>query len=138
MRVFVYWNLHRSCWSIKALQGPQRGRVIGHARDVELASCEFRVSEAGRQRVLREGRKNVHAGIVGTLCIWHEHGGGSASLMHPCEGPGAARRWEVEQITYNPYRAPTFVSVDGPARPVRRAERVVMRGREVLAVRPTA
>ena len=49
MRVFVYFNLHRHCWSIKALEGPQRGRVVAHAQRVNLSGCHFKVSEAGRQ-----------------------------------------------------------------------------------------
>lgn len=66
MRVFVYFNLHRKCWSIKALEGPSKGRVIGHADYVDLACVEWKVSEAGRQRVIREKKKNVHAGAIGT------------------------------------------------------------------------
>jgi hypothetical protein len=54
-------------WSIKALEGPDKGKVIDRRERVLLSDVEGKVSEAGRQRVLRERRKNVHAGIVGTL-----------------------------------------------------------------------
>lgn len=67
MKVFVYFNLHRKCFSIKALEGEFKGRVIAHASYVSLHDCTFKVSEAGRQRVLREKRKNVHAGVVGKV-----------------------------------------------------------------------
>jgi hypothetical protein len=67
MRVFVYYNLHRKCWSVKSLDGPNKGRVVGHVDQCVLQHCTFKVSEAGRQRVLRERRKNVHAGVVGEL-----------------------------------------------------------------------
>jgi len=95
MRVFVYWNLHKHVWSVKALEGPQRGRVRGHHKQVLLANATGKVSEAGRQRVLREQQKNVHAGIVGTLV----HTG--------IEGffPGLP-------VTYNPYKYSSFVYKD--------------------------
>ena len=66
MRVFVYFNLHKKCFSIKALEGADKGRVIAHRDTVVLDGCKLLVSEAGRQRVLREKRKNVHAGVSGT------------------------------------------------------------------------
>ncbi len=52
MRVFVYFNLHKKCFSIKALEGDRKGRVVAHSNTVLLESCKFKVSEAGRQRVL--------------------------------------------------------------------------------------
>lgn len=125
MRVFVYWNLHRHCWSIKALEGPNKGRVISHATDVDLERVEFKVSQAGRARVLREKRKNVHAGVVGTLVERRDFGAHIVS----------------DKITYNPYRFASFVSVQAPSpcsdeptfTPVRTATRCWMRGRDVRA-----
>ena len=95
MRVFVYYNLHRHLWSIKALEGPQKGRVVGYSDTVLLSNAVPKVSEAGRQRVLREKRKNVHAGIVG-------------ELVHR-EGEGYFPGFEV---TYNPYKYASFVYKD--------------------------
>ena len=68
MKVFVYYNLNKFLWSVKSLDGPTKGRVIAHADKLLLRDITYEVSEAGRQRVLREKRKNVHAGIVGNLC----------------------------------------------------------------------
>jgi hypothetical protein len=95
MRVFVYRNLTRKCWSVKALDGPKKGRVIAHPVEIVLADATFKVSEAGRQRVLRQRQRNVHAGIVGTLC----------------DAPDSLT--PAEEVCYNPYRAPTFTSRDG-------------------------
>ena len=89
MKVFVYFNLHRKCFSVKALEGISKGRVIKHAHFVALENVTFKVSEAGRQRVLKEQRKNVHAGVVGTLV--------------PCiDAVGS------ERVTYNPYKGSNF------------------------------
>ena len=92
MRVFVYWNLHAGLWSVKALEGPKRGLVIARLPEVYLSSPVGKVSEAGRQRVLKEQRKNVHAGIVGDL--WH---------------PPRTPTGDTEEVTYNPYKYDSFV-----------------------------
>lgn len=116
MRVFMYWNLHKQCWSLKALSGPCRGRVVGHANSVELRQCHFKVSEAGRQRVLREKRKNVHAGVVGEL----------VATDAPVSLDGVP-------VTYNPYRVGHFESADLLRTPMTEAPRVVANGRRVVA-----
>jgi len=98
MRVFVYFNLHKKCFSIKALEGDRKGRVVAHSNTVLLESCKFKVSEAGRQRVLREKRKNVHAGVTG---VW-------------INGDRVESHYEFlsmvgRQVTYNPYKYDSFV-----------------------------
>ena len=60
--VRVYRNLHKQCYSIQ-----QGGIVKCHADKVELYNCTFKVFERGRQRVLREQRKNVHSFVVGKV-----------------------------------------------------------------------
>lgn len=95
MRVKVYFNLHRHLFSVVALEGPRKGRVIQHAETIALDDATFKVSEAGRQRVLREKRKNVHAFVVGTLSPIQD------------SYPG----W-VNVVTYNPYKYRTFVLRD--------------------------
>lgn len=94
LKVFIYWNITRGVWSVKALQGPNRGRVIQHATDITLIDCVFKVSEAGRKKVLAQKVKNVHAGVVGYM----------NSLVEP-EVSG-----DVIDVTYNPYKFSTFVN----------------------------
>jgi hypothetical protein len=98
LKVFVYFNLHRKLWSIKALEGPMKGRVIDHQRQVYLERCTFKVSEAGRQRVLRERKKNVHAGVVGYL---------SSTKANHIVPPGG---FSIP-IVYNPYKYDRFMAV---------------------------
>lgn len=109
MKVFVYFNLHRQLWSIKALEGETKGRVIGHAKALWMTEVTPKVSQAGRQRVIRERRKNVHAGLVGNLMavsrdsqLWDQfrYYGDSYSTQ------------DSTRVTYNPYRFETFVTVD--------------------------
>ncbi|MEF8794321.1 hypothetical protein [Thiohalorhabdus sp.] len=67
MRSFVYWNIHKKKWSVKALEGDWKGKVIAHAPTIRLDNVRFCVQEGGRDRVLKDGQKNVHAGVVGDL-----------------------------------------------------------------------
>lgn len=98
MKVFVYFNLHKKCFSIKALEGAMKGRVIAHRNKVLLFDGKFKVSEAGRQRVLKEQRKNVHAGVVGD---WLDNSSDD-TVIDSIAINGSA-------ITYNPYKYSTFV-----------------------------
>jgi len=101
MKVFVYYNLHKCKWSIKALEGPQKNKVISHADVVELANVVPKVSEAGRLRVLRDKQKNVHAGLTGTLKAYADID--VVDLL-------GSDAWT--EVTYNPYLYNTFVFVD--------------------------
>lgn len=114
MKGFVYFNLNRKCWSIKAMEGPSKGLVVGHAKYVDMADVTWKVSEAGRQRVIRDKRKNVHAGAVGNIQRWLGVDGRARSH---CEGKSTFDRHSQSPsvpdcVTYNPYRAPTFTDVD--------------------------
>ena len=88
MKVKVYFNLHRKLFSVVDVK---TGKVIGHSLGLSLNDPEFRVQQGGRQRVLREQRKNVHAYIIGEQDL---------SYSIPSE---------AIQTTYNPYKYNSFV-----------------------------
>lgn len=92
LKVFVYYNLHKHVFSIRAMEGPEKGRVIGYSDSVTLQDATPKVSQAGRLRVIAEGRKNVHAGMVGHL----------VSTERVKYHVGRA-------VYYNPYKVSTFV-----------------------------
>ena len=93
-RVRVYWNLHKKCYSV---QDCKTGRVVTHMKGFTLADAKFVVRQGGRQRVLREGKKNVHAFVTGRISL----NNGVATIFK-----GA------EKVTYNPYKNDTFVFKD--------------------------
>ena len=92
-RSFVYWNSRKRCFSCKTGKEPVRHLTGSFC----LRNATFKVSEAGRQRALRERVKNVHAKIHGVL---EEE---TISSL-----PSGARR-----VKYNPFKQPTFVLEDG-------------------------
>lgn len=118
MRIFAYYNVQKQTFSLKALEGPHKGRVIAHRKRVVLSDCEFAVSEAGRQRVLRERKKNVHAGVKGT---WRQ--------VLP-EGLSCPVR-----LSYNPYKGKTFITVD-TGTPVFNAKLVELRDHQAFVPKP--
>ena len=111
MKVKVYYNLHKHCFSVQ-----HKGLVIAHKDIVCLENAVFKVSEKGRQRVLATKRKNVHAFVVGD---W----------IPDCEVAGVG-------VTYNPYKYSTFVRIDDLT-PVCRSSKVRLENRNVTAVLPS-
>jgi hypothetical protein len=113
-KVRCYWNLHRHCWSV---QDARTRKVIGHAAKVLLRDVTFTVSAAGRERVLREQRKNVHAYACGEIhgADWLDSSpdvpGGAASWWGWTSGDQAYTRYALskgEKVSYNPYKAGFF------------------------------
>ena len=91
--VRVFKNLKHGCYSIM-----QRGVIRASARQVRLQDVEFRVRETGRQRMLRERRRNVHAFAVGRL----------VDYVHPDDSREIAPIMGRDAF-YDPYRFPSFV-----------------------------
>lgn len=97
----VYRNLHDKDgsrrWSLR-----QNGLIVGHADEIYLRCVDFHVSPAGRNRVRREGRKNVHAYADGLLSFdWSGD--------------------PIGEITYDPYKDDGFVLApypDSPPEPI--------------------
>ena len=60
--VMVYKNLNNGLFSIK-----QAGLVVAHVESVTLSDVVFKVNQGGRNRVLKERQKNVHAFAIGLV-----------------------------------------------------------------------
>lgn len=91
-KVRVYRNLHKP-GVVYSIQDPSTGLVLGYSEAVLLSDVTFKVSEAGRRRVLATKRKNVHAFVEGTLT-------------------DTIKLYEfmlLEKLAYNPYRYTSFV-----------------------------
>lgn len=126
----VYLNLHKTGYlSVRAAEGPDKGRVVGHVSAIELADCSFRVSEAGRQRVIRERAKNVHATVRGRIVQVCQDAIPSPSLTEKHSAILAAGGLPT---TYNPYFTPTFINRETKS-PVYAAQTVVIVGKFVAA-----
>jgi len=94
-RVRVYWNLHKKCWSV---QDTKTGLVILHKDKLAIRMANFVVRKAGQKRVREEGKKNVHAFVVGNLS---EH---LPDLQYMQD--------YANEIWYNPYEMDYFENRD--------------------------
>ena len=92
MRVEVYFNLHKKTFSVRDCK---TGRVVKHTNDVTVYNPKFVVRKAGRERVLRERKKNVHAFVRGELM-------GYEDMTYSPE--------LYTDVTYNPYKYSSFVN----------------------------
>lgn len=107
MRVEVYFNLHKYLWSVRQCS---TGRVILHTDKVHIRDPKFVVRKAGRDRVLREGKKNVHAFVRGYITHFDDF------------DPDYL---DYSLVSYNPYKFDTFVDVHDMT-PVRTAKRAML------------
>jgi hypothetical protein len=113
MKVRVYFNLHKKLLSVQTKVNGS-WKVIKHVFNINLTDVKFKVSEAGRQRVLREKRKNVHAFIEGV------------EVDQPIDQ-------RAQNVTYNPYKYEKFTTGE---KYVDKAEYAVIMGRTILAINP--
>lgn len=108
--VKVYYNLHKHMFSIKDYE---TGLILAHGNDIYLNNVEFRVSEAGRQRVLETGVKNVHAYAIGNIDLTY-----TTALYNPT------------YIYYNPFTTEKFMNGD---KPIEYSIRVFLSDKKVFA-----
>lgn len=89
-KVKVYRNLHTSNFSIKCME---TGLVLAHGTDFNIINAKLIVHEAGRQRVIREKQKNVHAYVVGYY----------TNIVSPLKN---------SELYYNPYKVAGFIELE--------------------------
>ena len=96
----VYYNLHLHTYSILGWDADKNGwRLKEYADNLVLLDVEFKVSESGRQRVIKEKRKNVHAFAI-------------AKKVYPIPFDRVTALMEMRSYrsaTYNPYLYDSFV-----------------------------
>tara|TARA_R110000824_G_scaffold149404_1_gene319710 strand:+ start:13 stop:483 length:471 start_codon:yes stop_codon:yes gene_type:complete len=90
-KVDVYWNINKKCFSIKDCK---TGKVTGYTDAIRLVKAQFIVRKAGRDRVIREQQKNVHAFVRGYI----------EDVVSK-----ATTTSEIREATYNPYKYDSFV-----------------------------
>ena len=97
VRVFRNWKL--GCWNLM-----QDGRLCATARQVRLVDVEFRVRDSGRERALRDGRRNIHAYAIGRL----------VAHLHP-DAAGELGARHAREVFYDPWRCERFTDRDSGA-----------------------
>lgn len=91
-RVAVYKNLHRGQWSVRALDGVHKGKVVAHASSVGLLHTHMHVNERAQRRIADGAPREVHAWVIGTL--------------------GEVRLTAPTRLTYRPHERAVFFRLD--------------------------
>lgn len=136
MRVQLYRNLNKSreynVWSLAAAKTKRcamsTGKLWEHADIVLLEDACLVVNENGRQRVLRERSKNVHAWVEGDVLDIAEH----PSEWDPEVLPDEVYDGRWIPITYNPYKYDTFMRAD-TGKPITHAQLVAATPSGIMA-----
>ena len=124
--VKAYRNLHNTTGTGYSVKHKKRNRVIskrGGVQQVTLENVTFEVSEATRQRTLREGKKYVHAYATGSLVFMGDYYYSAESQKTESKNSERLRLWDRgwRRARYNPVEGPYF-TLDG--HPLAGAERV--------------
>jgi len=123
MRVEVYFNLHKHLFSVRLVRS---GRVILHTDKIHIQNPEFVVRQGGRQRVLREGKKNVHAFVRGHATHFSDieavvdYDGSDYTVEYVKK-----KRPTLDNVGYNPYKYDSFIKLIDKT-PVRKAKRAYL------------
>ena len=121
-KIEVYRNLHKNCFSVR-----HKGKVVGYLHDNEqlaLTNVTFAVQPAGRAKVLRENKKNVHAFVRG------EYVGFENNLTNNLYF-GEFEDLDFYAVSYNPYKSDKFV-VKETGKPIESNSEALIRGGKVL------
>lgn len=100
MKVAVYFNLTKNIFSVQSREKESYGRVIDHVESVVLKAPKFVVRQSGRNKVIKDQQKNVHAFVVGTVSETGVERDSSMPVLLE------------EVITYNPYKSGSFVKLE--------------------------
>jgi len=116
-QVRIYYNFHKKLYSVQE-KVDGRWKVVEHTNNINLINVTFKVSEAGRQRVIKEKRKNVHAAMIGE--------------RFPFIPKSFVYR---DEVSYNPYKSPYFM-VKSEDKPLDKAKYVQIVDGKVIAMIP--
>lgn len=103
-KVYVYFNLHKKIFSVR-----KNGKVIRHCKKIIVNNALFKVSQSGRERVIVEKRKNVHAFVVGRVF---------SGTLDP-------KRYNLTPVYYNPYKYSSFIRLENKT-PIFKADYVCL------------
>lgn len=113
----IYFNLHKKCFSILAWDLDKKGwRLYSHEDSIEVSNAKMKISEIGRQRVIKEKRKNVHAFVY------------AEKIKTTC--PTAKIKYN-NRCSYNPYKHGFFYDAL-TEKPIMKLDKALMHSAGIL------
>lgn len=93
-KVKVYFNLHTHLFSIIAMEGEYKGKVVAHGNGILIGDkIKFHINKSGQEKVRKIRQRNVHAYVIGVY-------------------KGLTKNKLSKRGYYNPYTTDTFVDSD--------------------------
>lgn len=133
-RVAVYFNLHYHVFSLK--ERGKSGLLLSHAGVCQLTDAVFEVERKGRERAIAQGRKNVHAYVIGILQLlgWDQL---TDEAVRSKTGQASLIELGYQRVTYNLHPDhPLFYCKDVmPYTPITTAKSVILNDKVALALR---
>lgn len=124
-KVKSYFHFRKKCFSVS-----REGHPIEHFSWLLLRSVRFHVNLSGRERVLREQVKNVHAYVIGELV--------DGEKFSPDSERGEPlllkQITSLYQVRYNPYISPNFFRADNQE-PIVQAQDVLLYNKSVFVIK---
>ena len=105
MKNFVHWNIYAKVFTV---QNRETGRVRRHTPKITLRDVDFEIDQGEQDRMLRENRATLHAGVRGEII--------------PTD-PESLEGWI--RVIYDPKKHTTFITAEDE-KPVFKAELVHM------------
>jgi hypothetical protein len=97
MKVDVYRNLNKECWSVRSRETDNYGKVVDHTDTIIVVDAEFVVQPAGLKRTRETGVKNVHAFVRGIKESQQDY----SDLLDEWGEP-------IYNVTYDPFKKDHF------------------------------
>lgn len=132
-RCEAYYNLHNECLSARPTG---RYGYVKHYQWLIFHGVKFAVQPAGRQKVLRERKKNVHAFVRGEMMSWSPAGKGKKDRI--IDSVVSAENMRADdrfvEVTYNPYKYESFV-IKETGQPIYEADKAWIFGKYIFVLK---
>ena len=137
-KVQVYRNLHKGTaqGAVYSVRDKATRLVSSHRKWLVLEDVRFHVGQRGRQRVLDECSKNVHAWVEGVVDEADSSDQSDKTKIQFLERMDVVA-WghELAKVTYDPYKYSSFVFTDSET-PIHKARVVLITPKGVKVLRP--
>jgi hypothetical protein len=130
-RVAAYFNLHYKIFSLK--DRSKHGNLLSHVGVCTITNAVFDVNPKGRERAIREGRKNVHAYIIGAIQNF------GWDLLSDTQVKSLLERgWKRVTYDLNPDHPEFYLKDCEEYTPVKDAKSVILSGKKAWALLQSA
>lgn len=123
-KISTYKNLRNGRYMVRAVGGPDDGKVIGSCAAIVVADVDLKVAQLEAEKVKQTGRRSKHAyavGVAGRLDDFrpfkrHADTDTARTLREygPCDLLGPHVKGRDTRLSYNPFKDTSFKANGAP------------------------